>query len=52
MKKFEYKQVVVSNVLTTDVLNTEYGLKGWELITVIIQAPYNYHCYIFKREKP
>lgn len=49
MKQFEYKQIVRCELLTTDILNMDYGQKGWELIT-IIQSKYNSYCYVFKRE--
>lgn len=50
MKQFEYKQVVRYELLTTDILNMDYGQKGWELIAVIQNRDSRY-CYIFKKEK-
>lgn len=50
MKQFEYKQIVRCELLTTDILNMDYGQKGWELIAVIQNRDSRY-CYIFKKEK-
>jgi hypothetical protein len=47
MKKFEYNCRFIKKELEAFNLN-EYGLAGWELITVIFNE--GYYSYYFKRE--